>query len=384
MSSRLEPLLIENPPSDLSDRVTELTMAASQLGHRLHPETQVSLANLVRAVNCYYSNRIEGHNTSLREIERAMSEDFDADDKRRNLQIEARAHIRLQSQIDRMHLDGSLPQPASFEFLTWLHREFYRDASADMLTLDDGSRLVPGEIRQSEVTVGYHHAPDAPAVPGLLAHFSKMYDLQAMGAHTRILAIAAAHHRLLYIHPFADGNGRVARLMSHAMVLQAGIGASGLWSISRGLARGLANRDDYKDKLGAADNVRRNDYDGRGALSRHYLIEFTEWFLDVCLDQVSFMSTLFELRDLQRRLNDYGGAIGLSGAAQRILHRVFVSGEMPRGEAGQVTGLADRAARMALKELIEAGLVNSSTPKGSVFLTFPSGSVDTLFPRLVK
>jgi Fic family protein len=205
-----------------------------------------------------------------------------------------------------------------------------------------------------------------------------------MGAHTRILAIAAAHHRLLYIHPFADGNGRVARLMSHAMLLQAGIGASGLWSISRGLARGLANRDDYKDKLGAPDNVRRNDYDGRGALSRHYLIEFTEWFLDVCLDQVSFMSTLFELMDLHRRLNDYGGAIGLSGAAQRILHRVFVSGEMPRGEAGQVTGLGDRAARMALKELIDSGLVNSSTPKGPVFLTFPSGSVDALFPRLVK
>ncbi len=384
MPSRLEPLFIENPPSALSDRATELTMAASQLGHRLHPETQNSLANLVRAVNCYYSNRIEGHNTSLREIERAMSEDFDVDDKRRNLQIEALAHIRLQRQIDRMHLDGRLPEPASMEFLTWLHRAFYQDASMDMLTLDDGSLLVPGEIRQREVTVGYHHAPDASSVPGLFAHFSKMYALQPMGAHTRILAIAAAHHRLLYIHPFADGNGRVARLMSHAMVLQAGIGASSLWSISRGLARGLVNRDDYKDKLGAADNLRRNDYDGRGALSRHYLIEFTEWFLDVCLDQVSFMSALFELKDLHRRLNDYGGAIGLGRAAQRILHRVFVSGEMPRGEASQVTGLSDRSARMALKELIDAGLVNSSTPKGPVFLTFPSDSVDTLFPRLVK
>ena len=106
MPSRLESLFIENPPSALSDRVTELTMAASRLGHRLHPETQDSLANLVRAVNCYYSNRIEGHNTSLREIERAMSEDFDVDDKRRNLQIEARAHIRLQRHIDRMYLYG--------------------------------------------------------------------------------------------------------------------------------------------------------------------------------------------------------------------------------------------------------------------------------------
>ena len=211
-----------------------------------------------------------------------------------------------------------------------------------MPTLDDGSRLVPADIRKREVTVGYHHAPDAAVVPGLLAHFSKMYALQPMGAHSKMLAIAAAHHRLLYIHPFADGNGRVARLMSHAMVLQAGIGASSLWSISRGLARGRVNRDDYKDKLGAADNLRRNDYDGRGALSRHSLIEFTEWFLNVCLDQVSFMSTLFEFKELHRRLNDYGAAIRLGSAAQRILQRVFVSGEMPRGEAGQVTGLSER------------------------------------------
>jgi Fic family protein len=205
-----------------------------------------------------------------------------------------------------------------------------------------------------------------------------------MGAHSRILALAAAHHRLLYIHPFADGNGRVARLMSHAMILRAQVGSSGLWSISRGMARGLQNRDDYKLKLSGADNDRLNDLDGRGALSRKYLIEFTEWFLDVCLDQIAFMSKLFELGDLKGRLHDYARSVGLSDPARHLLDRVLIAGEMPRGEAPRVTGLSERAARSALRELIDVGLVRSETPKTPVFLVFPSQAVEDLFPRLVR
>lgn len=76
--------------------------------------------------------------------------------------------------------------------------------------------------------------------------------LQGVGAGKakRVLAMATAHHRFNWIHPFPDGNGRVSRLMSHAMAHKAGIGAHGLWSISRGLARGLEpgldGRSEYK------------------------------------------------------------------------------------------------------------------------------------------
>ncbi len=62
--------------------------------------------------------------------------------------------------------------------------------------------------------------------------------------------MATAHHRLNYIHPFLDGNGRVSRLLSHVMALSAGIGAHGLWSVSSGLARGLTSRGDYKRMMG--------------------------------------------------------------------------------------------------------------------------------------
>ena len=90
--------------------------------------------------------------------------------------------------------------------------------------------------------------------------------------------------RVPHFRAFPDGNGRVGRLMTHAMFLKAGMGAGGLWSISRGLARGLEYRDEYRTRLAAADSPRHGDRDGRGNLSLEALQSFSLWFLRVALD----------------------------------------------------------------------------------------------------
>ena len=115
--------------------------------------------------------------------------------------------------------------------------------------------------------VGRHVPPSSDRVADFMAYFESRYRLEPLGRASRILAIPAAHHRFNYIHPFPDGNGRVSRLMSHAMAHDAGIGAHGLWSISRGLARGLRSRTDYKQMMDLADTPRQGDLDGRGNLS---------------------------------------------------------------------------------------------------------------------
>ena len=66
-----------------------------------------------------------------------------------------------------------------------------------------------------------------------------------------------------------------AELSGHAMALHAGIGAHGLWSVSRGLARGLDSRGDYKRMMDHADMPRQGDLDGRGNLSRRALADWT-------------------------------------------------------------------------------------------------------------
>src|SRR5580692_10923796 len=152
-------------------------------------------------------------------------------------------------------------------------------------------RMTPGEFRskpEEDVDVGRHLPPASGRVEAFMAHFERRYRFADLGMGSRIVSMAAAHHRLNYVHPFLDGNGRVSRLMSHAMAHAAGIGAHGLWSISRGLARGLESRGEYKRMMDHADMPRQGDLDGRGNLSQRALGEFVFWFLRVALDQVQF------------------------------------------------------------------------------------------------
>jgi len=386
--SRIEPCLLEAVPVGLADLIANLTTAAERLGGRLHPQTAASLADLVRVMNCYYSNLIEGHHTMPRDIERALANDLDGDDSRRNLQIEARAHIRVQRMIDRLYAEGALPEPASVDFIRWLHSEFYADAPEAMLQVEGGGnslRMEPGVFRTSNeqnVMVGRHIPPDSERVETFMRHFEQRYRLAQLGKGGRIIAMAAAHHRLNYIHPFPDGNGRVSRLMSHAMGLVSGLGALGLWSVSRGLARGLQSRQEYKQMMDYADSPRQGDLDGRGNLSQKALVEFIEWFLRVCLDQVEFMAGLFELESLATRLKSYVEIRGMKTESYPILERVLLLGEMPRGEAERVSGLKERTARQVLSGLVEDGVLGSTTPKSPVSLRFPSNTVEILFPRL--
>jgi len=385
---RIEPTRLEQVPEALADTLAEVARRSTELAERLHPETAASLAELLRLTNSYYSNLIEGNNTRPRDIERALAADLD--EGRRNLQLEAAAHVRVQREIDQRHARGELGEPASIEFIRWLHRSFYQDAPDSTLRVErpNGAhyQMTPGSFRSApehDVVVGRHQPPSSAVVGAFMESFEDTFRMSGMGTAGQIARIAIAHHRFNYVHPFADGNGRVSRLMSHAMALRAGIGAHGLWSISRGLSRGLPGRPTYKQMMDAADAPRAGDLDGRGNLSLAALVEFTQWFCDVMLDQLTFMSSLLDLDTFSKRLSDYvSGLLRQGPAAAAIARDVALRGEVPRGDASRVTGLGDRAAREVLARLIEAGLLASRTPKGPVSLRVSATAAETLFPRL--
>ncbi len=385
---RLEPCLPDFLDPEIVDLIAALSSSAEKLGNRLHPKTAASLADLVRVMNCYYSNLIEGHNTKPRDIEKALQNLFSTDGERRDFQMEAVAHIRLQREIDTMHASGTLPDAASSHFIRWLHREFYKDLPESMLYLEKKEgrvAIVPGMFRSEpihDVAVGRHLPPESSTVESFMAYFEKRYNFGPLGKGMRMAAMAAAHHRFNYIHPFLDGNGRVSRLMSHAMALHAGIGAHGLWSVSRGLALGLESRLDYMSMMDHADMPRQGDLDGRGNLSLKALNTFITWFLKICLDQVMFMDSLFELDSLAKRLKHYCDQQGWKAEAFAILETTLLKGEIPRGDVSRITGLKERTARTLLSSLTETGIVGSDTPKGPLSLRFPVNAVEILFPNL--
>lgn len=381
----MEPMLPTDQNEQLADLVLELTSCASKLTGKIPERVQDGVGDLVRSMNCYYSNLIEGHNTRPRDIERALEDNYSSNPQRRILQKEARAHIEVQRMIDMgCDLDAD---PASDEYIRWVHREFCMRLPEDLLwveNLDTKERIevIPGEYRDCEVKVGRHVPPSAKGLEKYLERFNDAYGREQLSRSQYPIAIAAAHHRLVWIHPFVDGNGRVARLLSHAMLLRSGIGSS-LWSVSRGLAR---NAEMYKSVLVGADAARKGDLDGRGALSASGLYEFVRYFLQTCIDQVQFMDSILQPQELLRRITlyvkDEVSAGRLSNGALPLLKEAYLAGELVRGDASKLTGYQERRGRQILAELIDKGLLVSQGPRAPVRLGFPIDVVERWLPSL--
>ena len=105
-------------------------------------------------------------------------------------------------------------------------------------------------------------------------------------------------------------------------------------------------------------------------------------YLEVCLDQVTFMTGLFALDTLAARLKGYVERGDLRPEAFSLLEQVLQRGELPRGEATRVTGLRERSARDLLGALVTNGILASDTPKSPVSLRFPLHAAEMLFPTL--
>jgi Fic family protein len=381
----MEPLLVaEGAPNRraLTDLALELAQRSAGFRRSLPDSMAAALANLVRAMNCYYSNLIEGHDTHPVDIERALKGDYSADARKRDLQLEARAHIAVQEWIDH---GGLAHAPSTAAAIREIHRRFCEALPKDMLWVKDPVtgeklRVMPGEFRDRDVAVGRHIPVSAPAVPRFMQRYEEVYA--KLGKTETLLACAAAHHRLVWIHPFLDGNGRVARLVSHATLVRM-LDTGAIWSVARGLAR---NVDAYKSHLAACDLPRRNDLDGRGSLSEECLAEFTQFFLTTCLDQVDFMERLMQPEHLRARILMWAEERirldELPAKSSAVLEAVLYRGEIPRGDAGAVVGTGERQARRIVAALVDCGVLTSDSTRAPLRLSFPAALASRWMPGL--
>ena len=381
----MEPLLVgasSKHRAALNDLTVELASRAAGFRRSLPAGVLTALADLVRAMNCYYSNLIEGHDTHPVEIERALKNEYSAEPEKRNLQLEARAHIAVQQWIDGGGLRG---RAATAGGLIEIHRRFADLLPEELLSTEDpltGERtqVTPGAFRDRDVKVGRHIAVSPGAVPRFLQRFETAYA--GLGKIDSILAAATAHHRLLWIHPFLDGNGRVARLMSHAMLLET-LDTGGVWSIARGLAR---NEGTYKSKLMACDAERRNDLDGRGHLSEEALADFTGFFLSICIDQVDFMERLVQPERLRDRIVIWAEeeirANALPPKTGAVLEAALYRGELPRGDVARLLGTSERNARRVTSALLERDVLVSASTRAPLRLAFPAKLAPRWMPGL--
>lgn len=360
--------------------------------HRLHSRAGDPLAHAVapwlRAMNSYYTNKIEGQHTRPADIERALRKDFDADAALARKQRIAVAHIEVQETLE-PRMDDSGLSPFSVDLVHEIHAALYgRLPDADRVS-DDGAAIVPGKLRESDVTVGNHLAQPWKEVPDLLVAWRDRYSKLA-GSGQKLVGIACAHHRLAWIHPFIDGNGRVARLQSHLALHSMGL-TGGLWSPMRGLAR---TQQQYYVRLAEADLPRRNDYDGRGPLSQEELVAFAGYFLEVCLDQVRFMGEQLALSSLKSRIEALLAHLQrtpwMVGSEKSVirpevlepLHYVAITGPLERAKFIHMTGLGERTSQRILASLIDFGVLKAPTSRAPISFAVPFKSLKFLFPSL--
>lgn len=384
-TAMMEPLIIAEGTrhrARLTDLALDLVARSAAFRASLPEGVRSALAELVRSMNCYYSNLIEGHDTHPVDIERALRNDYSSEPRKRDLQLEARAHIEVQRWIDGGALAG---RAARQEGIRDIHRRFYDHLPEELSWAEDPdtherAKVAPGELRDRDVKVGDHVAVSPGAVPRFLDRLEEAYS--RTGRTDAVVGVAAAHHRLLWVHPFLDGNGRVARLMSHAMLRDA-LDTGGTWSVARGLARNVAP---YKAHLARCDLPRRNDLDGRGALSEEELAEFTAFFLSTCIDQVTFMEGLVEPVRLRARIALWVAeeqALGhLPAKAGDVLATILYRGELPRGEVPGIVGASERHARRTVAALVATGAVTSAGSRSPLRIAFPATLAARFMPGL--
>lgn len=381
--------------SALPGKALALERAGAKLAGALAPVTAQVLEAHMRVINSYYSNLIEGHNTHPRDIARAAHGDYSEDPVKRDRQIEALALVTLQGELAQTQ-PKPLAELLSKDNLLALHRRFYGQLPQSLRivrsSLGDEKEVVPGCFRQhdEQVNVGGHLAPQPREIETMLDRWREVYSEAPKCGSNAVIMAMAAHHRLLWIHPFLDGNGRVARLLTDQFLRSLGVGACGIWCLSRGLAR---SKEAYRAALARADFVRQGQTDGRGALSQRELIGFCEFLLDIALDQVRFMSDVLALEGMSGRIRVYvsdrarglaePGLPPLRPEAYRLLERAFMVGDVPRAQVTELTGLKEVTARRLVAQLKGEGLLSETSSRSPLRWAIPGHAERYYLPHLV-
>ncbi|MEX3958800.1 Fic family protein [Trinickia sp. EG282A] len=376
---RLEPLRL---------LAADVIASAGDLAAHGMPRLRTLLREALRPMNSYYTNKIEGQHTEPLLIEQAMRQDFSRSPDEARRQRIAIAHIDTERWSETVW--------TSFDSMTFFGQETVRDIHrhlhAQLLPEDlaqegdngEAAAVSPGEWRTRGVRVGRHVPPDPASIPAFMQKWHEAYRYARAG-EAAVIALAAARHRLAWIHPFLDGNGRTARLHTH-IGLSALRLTHGLWSPMRGLARSQAQ---YYERLIAADRPREGDLDGRGNLSERGLVEFIEYFLQTCLDQIQFMGGMLDLEAFEKRLAQMLAALSqddntryLRAEAATPLAYLATADSIDRSRFKAMTGLAVRTADRLLADLFKIGILSSPSPRGPVELAIPLSLFRWLFPRL--
>lgn len=212
----------------------------------------------------------------------------------------------------------------------------------------------PGEYRRGEIFVRDDDArevvyagPEPADVPGLMAEYTQdLARLAGSGVHP-LLQGAMAHLNLVMIHPFADGNGRMSRIVQSFMLYREQVDEAELVSIEEHLGRSAQAYYDVLARVGGGQWSPQRDASEwiEFVLAAHYrqvrTVQRRIWVLDRIAEKVD------ELVDAGRMPARSSAAMELALSGWRIRNATY-------------RDLAEVSANVASRELnalVDAGLL---------------------------
>lgn len=402
---KLEPALpVGNDLEDLRDLAQDVLTGSRDLEVKLAPETAQAIGDKLRILNSLFSNQIEGHFTTFLEIENrlGLKEREPVIVPKTEDQYAAElgeAHVNAETALVRLlasQPEGNVSHP---DFIRHIHRTFFDALPPEhQFTHSAGGftkyPVMPGVFRDGPVRISTDDGESMPigpmTTPDLDANmrlFGRIFHPDSFrGGEAKIIAAAAGHAKLAWLHPFRDGNGRSVRLYTSLFLARCGINRANLWSLSRGLA----------EKKGRYFTGLRFSNPGPTGQDRNALTFQSEntaagcnIFLNICKDQIAFMHSQLMLNTITERIERFaetqlGTQYGKNKSeAGRILRAVFNSGRMERQEAYAVLGgLGEKTAQRIINGLVNDGYLKSDTHRAPLTIGLPPTALREYFPRI--
>lgn len=269
----LEPLKVSESSryrAALMEFANKLSVASENLSALAsnHELDNVRRSALIEDI--HFSNLIEGHQIPYEQIETLLAEPKSSERSSGEAQMLAANYVEAEVWANSLPAETDL---LSAQSLCSIHGKLFRCGATY-------STFVPGTFREVDVIVGSHLPISPGAIPRFVQRLSEAYRHGPQ--KERILNLAFAHHRLVWVHPFVDGNGRVARFVSTQMLANT-LPATRYWSLSKAL---YESKERYFELLAACDMPRQGDRDGRGNMSEAALAEFSSFVLNLCFSKV--------------------------------------------------------------------------------------------------
>lgn len=330
-----------------ADRLARISVAHSKVAAAaILPAQEAEMRKIAQAESVHYSNRLEGNDLPLIEAERAVRGELTPDARAK---IELVNYVRALRLIDELHGDGVLVYEP--DVLLRIHGTLTRGLGGTKPGFEshhegawrDGVAVVADRI-SGEV---FHEGEPAELVPAYMEWLCGWLRKNREQRETYPVPVLAgvAHWAVTWIHPFADGNGRMARLLTGMILLREGLLERRVFSFERHYAR---DKDAY---LLALRTVRRHDKN---------LGPWLEYFLDGLAHEYERVAERVET--LARISSHVRPGTELNLRQEQALTDLVVAqrSRFTRAEYQQIAGVGLSTAKEDVADLVQAGVLRAN------------------------